>query len=267
LTIHNLQSTFLFVNCQLQIVRALLFGVASALALTATGVRFVSAETEPLRLALLEAAGRTSIVIETPIPVGQIDQRSSAGHTLIVEFAAPGRKIHAEDYIPDRTEIITAPIQVRDAEIPGRARVILVTCSECEASARVSENRIYVDIVRRSASVTATENPVVRQDSERVPQSQTVDGRGSLHEIATASYELMAATARRQAEALAKRPSVSGLLALRAAVVQRDGELGRAQPNLMRQLLDDLDRATNEARTLQLANDRKAMLEAGRAKS
>lgn len=71
----------------------------------------------------------------------------------------------------------------------------------------------------------------------------------------TAYRDLESATLQRARE-LAGRPDVKGLLRLKESVQKRDDQLGKLQPDLIRRILDELTRLTDEARALQLARDR-----------
>ena len=65
-----------------------------------------------------------------------------------------------------------------------------------------------------------------------------------------------------RARALAQRPDVVGLLALRKEVVRRAAERGLADSPSIKSELDELDRRLNEARTLQLKLDADALRKA-----
>jgi hypothetical protein len=58
-----------------------------------------------------------------------------------------------------------------------------------------------------------------------------------------------------RARALARRPDVAALIALRESVARRAAERGRADAPSIRSELDELDQRLNEARTLQLKLD------------
>jgi hypothetical protein len=65
-----------------------------------------------------------------------------------------------------------------------------------------------------------------------------------------------------RAKALAQRPDVVGLLALRDAVVRRAAERGMSDSPSIKSELDELDKRLNEARTLRLKLDAEAFRKA-----
>jgi hypothetical protein len=89
---------------------------------------------------------------------------------------------------------------------------------------------------------TLAANPVIRSDAPASPVSapMAAEPHGDV---------------RRQAQALAARPDVKALVALRESVVRHAEERGEAEAESSKQLLDDLDRYLEGARELRLKLD------------
>jgi hypothetical protein len=74
------------------------------------------------------------------------------------------------------------------------------------------------------------------------------------------AYEQLQATSLRRGRDLASRPDVRALLRLQHEVQNRDKVLGHQRADLVRDLLNELVRLTDEARSLQLERDRGNLL-------
>lgn len=77
------------------------------------------------------------------------------------------------------------------------------------------------------------------------------------------AYRALDASIRQRAQQMVARPDVKGLLRLRDEIARRDKALGSREPQLVNDLLAELQRYTDQARALQLQKDRQAF-EAGK---
>ena len=231
-------------------------------------VDMTTADTQTVRVALLEGAGRTSLLVESILPPSYVVQRLTATHVFIVEFGPIGPKISARDYVPDRPTLLTAPITLReaaDSKVAGLARISLAICADCAASVRSLGNRIYIDLVRQPAQPGMSTSPVPGPEGQEGSSARSAaTDATALGALTVISYDRLVEEAQRRAALLSTRSDVTGLITLRAAVVQRDGEFGHRRPDLIAHLLGDLDRALTDARTRRLAIDRKAFLDSER---
>jgi len=239
---------------------------ALGIALVVGGI--ATADVPPVRPAALDGAGRMSIVVESASAPTHWTLRPGAAHEFVVEIGPVGQQVNARDYVPERMTFLTAPVTVRGSAgstAAGVARITLRVCADCDASARSVGRRIYVDIVRRAPSRARGNPSLSAQDRVISSTASTAPDSPAAREVAVAPYDRLLDGARQRASILSRRPDIAGLIALRAEVVKRADELGRPEPARLAGLLEDLDRSLNEARSLQLARDRQALLESQRS--
>jgi hypothetical protein len=208
------------------------------------------------RLTALPLVDRISLLLELP------DKATSATHATDVSSEANAFVID----VGPLASTITSIDRTADAALPFVSRVSLRSSSNtsgqlfarirvelrgrCQHSVRVSNGRLYIDIIPAAARqpLSAGAPP----SKSPTPVAKLKDAPNPEPEM---SYEALQADARRRAPLLARKPDVNGLLSLIAEIHRRDERLGKKRPDLIEPLIDEMNQALEEARALRLKMD------------
>jgi hypothetical protein len=196
--------------------------------------------------------------------VDRVSRASGDATTLVIEAGPIGSEVSAQDLTSASDAQVIQGVSIRayrDSTHRVFMRVRIAFRTSCRTALRTSGRRIYVDVVPLEA-------PAARQvaDASPPPGEQQVDTSNRKtppHRVSTESsrtpadstYSALEEDVLRRARELARVADVNALIALSAEVARRDDRLGRQQPELIRQLLADVDRYTNEARVSRLKLD------------
>jgi hypothetical protein len=242
---------------------------------------------------LTAAPDNTSATVETgpvgPIPAQDLEAgpelkciagvavrayRLSAGTFMrvLVRFRSPcqqkmrvaGRRIYL-DLMP------LQPTQPPPATQPAPAALSRLQPAPVSAPTKAPGSQVPQSAPRTGSpgSSAALQRPLqaVPRPQVAVPQA-AVPSRGassgaSSNDVAIASgenpteraYRALEADALKRAKALVAQGNVKALQTLRDEVTRRDAQLGRKRPDIITNLLNDLDRSTDEARAVRLKLD------------
>jgi hypothetical protein len=180
---------------------------------------------------------------------------SSAARGAVVS-AAPDRAASASG----RSSVPT-PASPPASPPPDRA------ASAASASPAAPERAASASTARGAASPDRAASasrgaPGVAERSRAAPTAPAP----ALPDLTSAGYEDLAAKVSDVASALAKRPDINGLIALRARVVRRDDALGHGAPEIVSKVLAEIDQRLDEARRLRLKLDAQEFERAGRGR-
>jgi hypothetical protein len=249
-------------GCFASIVGACVVALSAALsAAQSPEVLPPDATAQPFRAHVLAAGERTSLVIELERAPGHVryDRIDSSNGVLEIgpiTRAVPPRELKAGSAVP-----LLVSVAIRPASSAVRFHLNFLAGSR--ATVRTMGRRVYVDL---AAAPTPTPAPTTSPAPAPVPApaAQTA-GRGQpADDLSSLGYDELPTSVAETAAALAKRPDIKGLLALRVRVVVRDNELGRRAPDLVGAVLANLDQRLDEARRLRLKMDAAEFERAGR---
>lgn len=229
------------------------------------------------RIIVLPLADRASIVIEAESPLENVtetreDCPRSTAECLIAEGgpiakSTPSREMIAAPSIRLVRSVSLTPYTRPDGQTYFRLRVQLR--DRCEHALRLSGNRLYIDFapIRQTRSATGSESPVANAAREPFTPSTAPASPGGKtppegRRPEVLDYETLKADVLRRAQQRARQPDVKGLLALVAEVRRKDEQLGHQRPDLVAELLEEVNRLLDEARLLQLEVDRQAFRKA-----
>ena len=202
------------------------------------------AESGPIRVSVLSAGDRASLVLETLEPIARVSHHTVDARTVTVEAGPMSGTVPAQSLTsaPGVPLIESATIRAyTDATGRPLVRVTIRLRAACQTAVRTAGLRIYVDAFPLDATNAPTVAPVPVSDPPVL------------------TYAALEADVLRRAPKLASRPNVKGLIALRAEVMSRDARLGGTQPELVVRLLTEVDKRTEEARALRLKLDSLAL--------
>jgi hypothetical protein len=224
------------------------------------------------RLTALPLVDRISLLFELP-ETGTVAARatdvSSETKAFVIDVGPVAAAIAPVDRTADASLPFVSRVSLRsssNASGQTYARIRVELRARCQHSVRLSNSRLYIDVVptasgyplvARTASQPnspqggVTQQPTRAQEPERertVRPEVTAQGPEM-------SYEALQADARRRAPLLARKPDVTGLIALVAEIRRRDERLGKKRPDLIEPLIDEMNQALEEARALRLKLD------------
>jgi hypothetical protein len=209
-----------------------------------------------VHVSVLSPPGRASLVLEMSDPVERVFRGSGDETTVIIEAGPIERIVSAQDLTSASDAPVIYGVSIRVHEDSNhrvfmRVRIRLSTA--CRTAVRTIGRRIYVDVVPLEAprAVPHTTAPLAAGDK----QEDTDAASASPGDALDSAYTALETDVLRRASALSRRPDVYALVALSAEVAHRDEQLGRQRPSLVKQLLGEVDRYTNEARGLRLKLD------------
>jgi hypothetical protein len=220
-----------------------------------------------VHVSVLSPPGRASLVLEMSGPVERVFRASGDETTVIIEAGPIERIVSAQDLTSASDAPVIYGVSIRvheDSNHHAFMRVRIRLSTACRTAVRTNGRRIYVDVVPLEAprAVPDTTAPLAARDK----QEDTLNHRTSAREASDdasanpgdaldPAYTALEANVLRRASALSRRPDVYALVALSAEVARRDEQLGRQRPSLVKQLLAEVERYTNEARALRLKLD------------
>ncbi len=191
----------------------------------------------------LPLSDRSSVVLQLTAPAANAGEADSAdATTVIVEVGPLDHGPRAETLTPDATLPCIADVTVRAIVKTGApfARMVVRLHEPCAHGVRVAGSRGKVDTAPAPAPPRAAAAPDVRSlDTTDVAQT----------------YATLEADATSRAAALAARPDVKALQALRVEIDGRDAQLGHRRPDVTARVHALLDLRLAEARALQLKLD------------
>lgn len=262
-------------------------------AVVACACRIDAAERVP-RIVVLPLSDRASVVIEAERPLDQVAETSAEcaapAECVVVEGGPIGNATRSIELLSPQAVPIVKSVSLRpytrsDGQTYFRVRVTVREPSQ--HALRVAGNRLYVDFAppRRprpsggaepaivdarprpaapavgSASSAVkppagTASPTVKPaaGTATAPRKPAAEGR----RVEALDYDSLKADILRRAQMRARQPDVKGLLALADEVRRKDEQLGRQRPELVTELLDEVNRLLDEARIRQLEIDREA---------
>jgi hypothetical protein len=238
------------------------------------------------RVVALPSPDRVSLVFELTDAVAHAALTAGQDSASATIELGPVKTVVARELGPAVGVNLVTSVAVRSFEqTPDTfARIVVRLRTTCRQKLRVAGRRIYLDLVplqspppspassspslvaQSKGPVTTREpkSPVTTRESKSpVPAGEpksSVATRESKAAVATgdqldAAYHTLEADGLRRARALATQANVKALEALRAEMIRRDGQLGRKRPEVVSQLIDEIDRCTEEARALRLKLD------------
>jgi hypothetical protein len=257
-----------------------------------------AAATGPIftRVAILPVGSRTTIAVELSGPVEQVTEIRAAPNELIVEAGPIGAELPVRDLTPSGGGMALASLRVHDAIRENGSRFLRLEVKLRTAAVhrlRHTGMRIYVDLTPEPATVRAAEpgqtasiepkpltkaapkaeSPSTRESRATPPKAapaateplptrprQLDDTPANGEARIEQAYAVLQKSALDRARDLAARPDVKGLLRLQQQVKERDTKLGKARVELIRELLEALEKFTDNARSLQLERDRANLL-------
>ena len=216
------------------------------------------------RLVSLTMEDRTTLALDARGPGLQATTQSADDTTFVADIGPLTEAARPEELEPAPGTPLVRHVSIRDA---GRSdgtfiRVRVTLTSPSRASVRVAGQRVYIDF----APVTPLtpdpsrlppmmrEQPLVVAAAEAPIDSPSAPRPLSPPLPPLSSGPLVAAEVLHRASVLADRSDVKGLERLRGDVMQRAGSADQPADDLKR-VLDELDRYTTQARTVQLERD------------
>ncbi len=216
------------------------------------------------RLALLTVGDRASLLLELRDAGVEASTQSADANTLVIEVGPVTGAIPLEDRTADASTPCIAHVSMEESSRPNVGRFVRLRIglrSACNSQRRAAGRRIYIDFAPSgSSSGQAPAAPVAPAPAPapapRLPLRADADPAGP--ETAPAA-RITATTPDAEivirAHALALAPDVRALMRLRDDLARRAERAGQLESDDYKQLLEAVDRYTNDARALQLQID------------
>lgn len=239
----------------------------------------MAAERMP-RVVVLPLSDRASVVLEAEQEFESVTQtRDSCGQPASPCIVAEGGPIGKDMRPLELTSPSSVPLVRRvsletyarpDGRTNFRLRVQLAATCEgdgCNRALRIAGNRLYVDVsrIRPARPPVESASEVPSAGASRAGNTQrevSAPSRGAPADAARpdiVDYDTLKSDILRRAQQRAQQPDVKGLLALIGEIHRKDEQLGQQRPDLVAELLDEVNRLLDQARVRQLDLDRQAL--------
>ena len=238
------------------------FGAASSAARVAPiaaagGAEAIGANGALARMAMLTVGDRASLLLELRDADVEASTQSVDANTLVIDVGPVTGAVLREERTAEANTPCVARVSIEETVRPdvGRfARLRISLRSACNSQRRVAGRRVYIDFAAQGSSSSAA--PVAPVPAPRHPSRAAADppaaDPSAPARLATATTE---ADVLSRARALAQTPDVRALMRLREDLVRRAERAGQLESDDSKQLLEAVDRYTNDARALQLQID------------
>ena len=220
------------------------------------------------RVVVLTMANRASLVLDLPKAATQTTSESLDDLNLLIDIGPVTASVVPEELEAPPDTPFVARVSIQDAARPGEGRFVRLRVTlrnPARSQVRIAGSRVYVDFAppvpagptSRPRENTATTRrpqtalgpPAIGQEPRSRPSAARPEVTSRL---ASAVPE---ADVLQRARTMAQQPDVRGLEGLRADLLRRREQPGSEQPPGLKQLLDEVERYTNEARARQLQQD------------
>jgi type II secretory pathway predicted ATPase ExeA len=235
---------------------------ARVVPIAATGqANAVGANGALTRLALLTVGDRASLLLELRDAGVEASTQSADANTLVIEVGPVTGAIPLEDRTADASTPCIAHVSIEETARPNVGRFVRLRIglrSACNSQRRAAGRRVYIDFAPSGSS--SGQAPVAPMPAPapapKLPSRADADPAGT----ETAPPARITATTPDaevliRARALAQVPDVRALMRLRDDLARRAERSGQLESDDYKQLLEAVDRYTNDARALQLQID------------
>ena len=219
-------------------------------------------------MVMLTVGDRASLVLELRDAGVEAAMQSADATTLVIDVGPVTGTVLPEEREANPDAPCIAGVSTQEAAVPNRGRFVRLRIAlrgACSSQKRVAGRRVYIDFAAPgSASSTptpaapaprlaarATDEPRLGDPVARA--SAPVGGRSNAPVRPAAAAPEVDVLGR--ARALSQVPDVRALMRLRDETVKRAEKAGQLESDEFKQLLEAVERYTNEARALQLQID------------
>ena len=227
-----------------------------------------SADGALARMVMLTVGDRASLVLELRDAGVEAVTQSADATALVIDVGPVTGSVLPEEREAEPDTPCVAHVSIQDAAVPNRGRFVrlrIALRSACSSQRRVAGRRVYIDFAApESASTTpvpaAPANKLAARPADEPRRadpvaraSAPIGGRSDAPVRPPAAAPDVDVLSR--ARSLSQVPDVRALMRLRDDAVRRAEKAGQLESDEFKQLLEAVERYTNEARALQLQID------------